>query len=74
METYQNLHLHLANMPLGHLLTHSAVERLKVSLMISPGFSCDIKIDIKNKLKELRLDRSESRWQAASSFLWGTWP
>jgi hypothetical protein len=38
-------------MQLGHLLTRSGVERLEVSLMISPGFFCDIKIDLKNRAK-----------------------
>jgi hypothetical protein len=30
----------LANMEMGHLLTHSSVTRLEVSLMVSPGFFC----------------------------------
>jgi hypothetical protein len=31
-------HLHLANMNLGHLLTHSGLTHLEVPLRVSPGF------------------------------------
>ena len=33
-------HHHLPNMQLGHLLTHSALTRLQVSLIVSPGSFC----------------------------------
>jgi len=33
-------HHHPANMQLGHMLTHSALTRLQVSLTVSPGSFC----------------------------------
>ena len=33
-------HHHLANMEIGHLLTHSGITGLEVSLMVSPAFFC----------------------------------
>jgi len=42
MQTANHHHHHhpLANMELGHLLTHSGVTGLEVSLMVSPAFFC----------------------------------